>query len=306
VISAVLETPIITPQVFADLRNQGLSVAKIASKLGVNYRYLNRLANKWFRDGILLEYYNTALHKLEKGVSVAVIAFNQRIPVYNLVKSVEPLSAYYTPIPKPVLILYFETDCNTFVEKLARSSISRFSTIVLCEKLANSMRVREVYSELAVKLELDKNVNKVNDGFDELIVKTYFQACNPPLQASCNAKAISKYLKQYMKVSTFKNHFYRHVREVAVWKRVLYRPINREYGILLLQAPCTETGESLISKLAELGLIVGVDAVNMLSADPFIAILHVWFDPDKVWDPGLTHNKAEYAKYELYVVEKIA
>jgi len=306
VILAVSEIPVITPQVFADLRNQGLSVAGIAGKLGVNYRYLNRLANKWFRDGILLEYYNTALHKLENGVSVAVIAFNQRIPVYSLVKSVEPLSAYYTPLPKPVLILYFEAECNALIEKLARSTISRFTTIALCEKLVNSMIVHEVYSKLSIKLELDRSVGRVSDSFDELIVKTYFQACNPPIQASCNAKAVLEYLKQYMKASTFKNHFYRHVREVAIWKRVLYRPINRDYGILLLQAPCIETGESLISKLAELGLIVGVDIVNMLSTDPFIAILHVWFDPDKVWDPGLFHNEAEYAKYELYVVEKIA
>jgi len=302
----VPETSIIAPQVFADLRNQGLSVTEIAGKLGVNYRYLNRLANKWFRDGVLLEYYTTALHKLEKEVSVAVVAFNQRLPVYNLVKGVEPLSAYYTPLPKPVLILYFESDCNTFAEKLARSAVSRFAAITLCEKLVNSMKVREVYGKLSVKLELDKSVDKVSDDFDELIVKTYFQACNPPIQASCNAKAVLEYLKQYMKVSTFKNHFYRHVKGVAVWKRVLYRPINRDYGILLLQTPCIEIGENLISKLAELGLIVGVDAANVLSTDPFIAVLHVWFDPDKVWDPGLSHDKAEHAKYELYVVEKIA
>jgi len=294
----------ITPQLLADLYNRGLTTSKISEVLGIRHQVLSRLASRWFNEGILAEYFNTALHKLRNEISVAAIALNQRLNVLESIKLVKPIAVYFSPLPKPVYIAYFEETCTdleeAFLERISHVALN----IVHCGKVESSPRVFEEYVNYNLRLEILDD-DKVIDDIDELIVKIYFQIFNPPPIGYHYRDIVLKSIEQHMKLSTYRNHFYRHVNKKAVWWRVLHRPLAKRYGILLVHSPSIVEAQSVILKLKEADVIVGVDQVNVISMDPFIGVVHAWVDEERLWSELHNHREIKYAKYELYLVKRL-
>ncbi len=296
----------VNPRTFADLYNRGLSIKEIAKNFKISVSALHRRIDKWFREGYLMYYYNVLLHKMNNPISICILSFNQRIYVLRKIRMLKPITIYYSPLPRPTYLFYFDGDCLE-VERVFSLEHSRgMCKNILCGRIESSLLIFENYTKYNIELLIDSDEEKLRDDIDEFIVETYFKLFNPPLEGRIYKDIISEIMRRYLGISIYRNHYYRHVYNRAVKKRIIYRQIDRlKYALLTIYAPDLTSVKEMLMELYKMEIIGGVDQVNVISFDPFIAITHSWVDKDKLWVESLTHDHFNNSKYEIYLVKRI-
>lgn len=289
-------------KIIVEKYNSGERLIDISRQLGITPSTLSRRVRELFYKGIIREYYNIALEKLLAPSWVCVIKAKQRISFEKCFSSkIVPDVIFWSPYPRPTYILYFLSRRDDPID---------YKTITpLCELTVHGRIVRTIVPEEkpisgTIEIAGDKQFRKVNDDIDETILKFMFRYINPPRVG--NIKLHKKILElSYMfPLASIKYHYYNHIYGKAVIKRMIYRPFGR-YAVMFVVSDGAEVLYGLIRELSMNGLLVGVDQIFILSTIPVVAILHVWINEDKAWDPDNYHRFLGHIYYEIMPVEKI-
>lgn len=296
----------INPKIFADLYNRGFTINEIAKKFNLSTSSLSRRLDKWLREGCLMYYYNVELHKIDIPISICILAFNQRMDVLRKIRMIKPIAVFYTPIPRSTYIVYFEGECHdiskVFLTELQKNSYK----IVLCGRIENSPFIFEKYREYDLQLIFDTGDEYARDDIDRFIMETYFSLFNPPSTGRIYKSLIMEIMRRYVGVNIYRNHYYRHLYNKIIRRRIIYREIDKlEYAILTLYTKNYMGARNILLELYRLNIIGGVDQISVISSDPFIAVSHLWINKDNLWYEKLVHKYFENSKYEIYIVKKI-
>jgi len=297
----------IDPLKLIDLLNNHEKIADVVKELNIPrstlYNYIRRMIMK----GYYTRYYTVYLHRLSEPLTTSIIILSQRVYASSLLRKLKPVTIYYSPYPKPTYIIYSDMDCDELEQVLYSSRYADILEIRVCSFIEESLVIREVYSKQSVVLQRDQGVyEKVQDYIDDYIAKIFFKLYNPPLNIYEKTAAIKDIARKYIGINVFRNHFYRHVYNKVVFKRYIYRDTSRyNYTVMYLQCSSLNLAEQLLNKLFNMGILGGIDQANVLSFDPFTAVLHIWIDEENLWDVNMTHEYFNIAKYDFYIVKQV-
>ncbi len=303
---------------YATLFNSGLKNIEIARKLGLKASQLSKRVKNLFMNGLLIEYYNVFVDKLLKPSWIYIIEQKQRTSIsncFNKSNYPKPTITYYSPVPRPTYIMYYISYSGTSSsdEPLPLSMINVRKCRVTSYGLINNVIIPyEDYINNKIYI-LERAINSNDylferiDYMDEYIAKTFFIASNPPLTNHGILYIVWKALmNENISKHVFKNHYYKHLRNTIVYKRILYRPYNREYAILeYVSVEPVLMFEELINDFLDKGLIVGVDQIHIISYEPLILIAHIWVNSEKLWNPEVLVHEAPNTYYNIWLVKQI-
>jgi len=298
---------VIDPLKLIDLLNNYEKIADVVKEMNIPrstlYNYIRRMILK----GYYIKYYSAYLHRISEPLIASIITLNQRIYATSFLKKLKPVTIYYTPYPKPTYIIYSDMDCDGLEQILYSSRYADILEIKVCSIIEESLIIREVYSKRSVILQRDQSVyEKTQDYIDDFITKIFFKLFNPPLNIDEKRMIIKNIARRNIGVNVFRNHFYRHVYNKTVFKRYIYRDINRyRYAVMFIQSSNLNVVEQLLNRLIDLKILGGVDHANVLSFDPFTAVFHIWVDDDSLWDDSVIHEYFNLVKYDFYIVKQV-
>ena len=292
-----------TASLYADLRNSGLRNIDIAKKLSVSNPTLSRMVSRWFSEGVLYSYYNISLEHLTKPAHVYVFTVDQRIDLKDLRIIRHSTVSYYSPLPRPTYICYCIA-CNEPVYDDRLFMNDMFSEMI-SGIVKKTLFPVEHYTRRSIDFIGSSKPVKVDD-YDEYIVRVLFKLSNPPLTGQDELRLIHHVITRYMSFTTFKNHYYRHVFNKLVRRRIVFRGFeNSVYAIMLIYSNSLNNAEKLLRELYIRGILNGVDQVNVVEVDPTIALAHVWVNEDYLWNENISHEYIGYTKYDIYFVKPI-
>jgi hypothetical protein len=303
---------------YATLFNSGLKNIEIAEKLGLKASQLSKRVKNLFINGLLIEYYNVFIDKLLKPSWIYIIEQKQRTSIskcFNTGNYPKPTVTYYSPIPRPTYIMYYLSHPGTSLgdEPLPFSIINVRKCRVSSYGLINNVVIPyEDYVNNKIYV-LEKAINSNDypseriDYMDEYIAKTFFIASNPPITNHGTLDIVLKILmNENISKHVFRNHYYKHLRNTIIYKRILYRPYNREYAILeYVSVEPILMFEELINNFLNKGLIVGIDQIHIISYEPLILVAHIWVNPEKLWDPEVLVYETPNTYYNIWLVKQI-
>jgi len=289
---------------YADLYNSGLRASDIAKMLGLSLSGLSRRLKKWFNGGVLYKYYNVLVDvAVNLKTRAYVVSLNQRLPIYECIDMPRPMLMYYSPIPRPTYIAYYMARREEYPKiNDVNTSICR---IVVSGDIERVLQPIEHYSERKVEFTLSHRSVELDD-VDEYIIRFFFSVFNPPVQGSISVNDIANLLARFIPPGVFRNHYYRHVYNRVVKKRILYRePGTSRYCVAIVYGRGIDAVIELLAELYSKRILLGIDQVNFVSSEPAIALVHVWVNLDIIWNHAYSHAKFEHAKYEIYPVKPV-
>ncbi len=301
----------ITPELYADLRNYGYSNREIAMEIGIPQSTLSKKISTWFRNGLLLDYYNVYLDKLMYPIEVCILVFNQRISIESVIYKKHPLTVYFSPIPKPTYFIYrriyFEDHYMNY--SFYKNNYKDVYRVILCSVVEKTLIPREEYVNSKIELNYNDdsciNSSYIIDEYDQYLAETLFKYYNPPISVK-GSVVISKELTSMMRDSLYRNHYYRHLRNKLVKKRIIVRDLTKlEYSILLVYTNSLSKLIDIIYTLHNREIIGGVDQVNFISTEPVIALIHSWINRDKYWRHEVNHEYFSETRYDIYLIKQI-
>ncbi len=289
-------------KIIVEKYNSGEKITDISKQLGLSPSTLSRRIKELFYTGIIREYYNIALEKLLAPSWIYIIKTKQRISLNKCFYSrIVPDIVFWSPYPRPTYVLYFLSRKNDPIDYKA---ITPFCELVVQGKIAKTIIPEEKPISGTIEIRENNQFQEVNDDVDELILKFIFKYVNPPRIGEVKLHKKILDLSYMIPPASIKYHYYNHVYKKAIVKRLIYRPYGR-YAIMFVVSEGTEILHGLIRVLTANGLLVGVDQIFVLSTIPAVAVLHVWINEEKAWDPDNHHKFLGHVYYEIIPMEKI-
>lgn len=285
---------------YADYLNRGYRLNELSELTGVSPSTLTNRLKKFFNRGLLKLYYNVIFQRLPIGIRFLAVSLSRRQKMDRCIENkIDLITGFYTPTPTLTYFIYVNQTSSGEIE---------FNTcecrVLFDENVLSSLIPVENYVEKRIELyEPDRALNYVDDD-DLAIVKDILRYYNPPPLGNIDYIKLSKALYSNEEFGRRKMHFYKHVLNKLVVKRVLYREPS-SYSITIIYANGLKETACLLNDLVAKGLIKGVDQVNVISLNPFIAIAHCWVNEVLLWDTNFIEEHKGIYRYEVFVVRRM-
>ena len=289
-------------KIIVEKYNSGEKNTEISKQLGLSPSTLSRRIKELLHKGIIREYYNIALEKLLAPSWVYIIKTKQRISFKKCFSSkIVPDVIFWSPYPRPIYILYFLSRKD---DPIDYKTITPFCELTVHGRIARTIVPEEKPISGTIEIAGNQQFKEVYDDIDEIILKFIFRYINPPRIGEIKLHKKILELSYMLPPTSIKYHYYNHIYKKAVIKRLIYRPFGR-YAIMFVVSEGTAILHGLIQELSTNGLLIGVDQIFVLSTIPTVAILHVWINEEKAWDPDNHHKFLGHVYYEIIPAEKI-
>ncbi|MET1159829.1 MAG: hypothetical protein ABWW65_02600, partial [Thermoprotei archaeon] len=93
---------------YVDYRNQGFSLREISSMIQIPLTSLMRRIKRLYKEGFIYKYYNVIFSNIKNYYTyIYVLELRQRISLSYCIHGLKPTLIYYSPLPKPLFILYY-------------------------------------------------------------------------------------------------------------------------------------------------------------------------------------------------------
>ncbi len=287
---------------YADLYNKGYKYSEIAAKLGLSKSSLSRRVSLLYERGILYTYYNIYLDKLLSPSWFYILKLYRRVVFNKCIDLPRPTIAYYTPYPRPTYMLYYIAYGS---KPFGRNDINNdVCEIIVESSVEKVLQPTEHYSVREIFFIEDNNHYEVDD-IDEYIARIIYRFSNPPLSIKDIYRFLVEVITKYISYNVFKNHFYRHLYKRIVKKRIIYRETD-QYSVILVYSSSKNDFIKTVKQLYVNGIVNGVDQVNVLSLEPFIAVMHCWVDRNALWNDKIIHEDIKYTRYYIYLVKQVS
>ncbi|ADI32292.1 hypothetical protein [Staphylothermus hellenicus] len=301
---------------YAYLYNKGLKHVEIASVLQIPSSTLSRKIKNYFRNGILLEYYNVFIDKLILDSWIYIIILSQRTKLSKCFKKniPKPTITYYSPLPRPTYILYYLSYKSSRPENPEPISMLDIDLSLCRVKVYGAIKETIIPRENYInkKINLTHTIRSKNqevsgiDDIDDYIGRLFYLVSNPPLKNYKLRNLVEEIFSKNSTLHIFRNHYYKRLYKAIIYKRIVYRRYPRVYAIIQTTLSGSLLNlESMLNDMLNKGLLIGVDQVNVISYEPLILILHAWIDPDIVWNNDIVLDYLPNIFYDIYVVKQI-
>lgn len=285
---------------YADYLNRGYKLRDLSEFTKVSPSTLTNRLKKFFSKGLLKVYYNVIFQKLPIKVRFIAVSFNHRQRIDKCIgNKLDLITGFYTPTPTLTYFIYVNQRFGEEIE---------FNTgrcrVVLDEEICSSLIPIENYVGKKIELHKPDETRQTMDEQDLEIVREIFHYFNPPPFGNLSYIKLIKGLNNPSGFRRKKIHFYKHVLNKLVVKRILYREPS-SYSIIIIYSNGLKETTYLLNNLVAKGFLKGVDQVNVISFNPFIAVVHCWINEELLWDTNYVDEWKDHYRYEVYLVKRI-
>ncbi|WP_440059862.1 hypothetical protein ACSU1N_01480 [Thermogladius sp. 4427co] len=279
-----------------ELRN----IREACNRLGIPYHRLARIINHAMEQGVLYEYYNTGLHRI-KQVEFYIVTMSQKTLPKLCLNTLGPSIVYYSFTSRPLFLVYVFN--KSIGEGLVLDGFRKRVCKTLLQGTVKNVLVPLKKNGFLELVEFDSLVegNSVIDPVDEAILYTIFRQYNPATK-SLKTRELYEYTGLGISYPSFLNHYYRHVRNKLIRKRLVFKQ-SGSYAIMIVSGPNIPVLRDLLTELLNLKILTSIDQVNLLESSPTIAVVHAWVNPFNLYSTHIYHEIYNFTSYEIFLVQ---